>query len=315
MPLFRKALLICEKVLGADHPHTATSCNNVAACLQDQGKAAEALPLLRKALRIREKVLGLDHPQTAASYNNVAYCLKARGKAAEALPLHRKALRIKEKVLGLDHPSTAASYNNVASCLDALGKAAEALPLYRKALLICEKVLGLDHPHTASSYNNEAYCLWRQERRNEAVLLWQQSVRGQEAARAMRADTGFDRAQGGMAGVSVQAALAVALAHLKQPRNAFAHAEASLARGLLDDLAGLPQAQRDRAADLRLQMAKLEPILASFSSREELSDEQKARQERAKGEYGRLWRRVVGAVRHGFGRRRAAPGSHPEKHS
>ena len=37
-------------------------------------------------------------------------------------------------------------------------------------------------------------------------------------------------------------------------------------------------------------MARREPILASFSSRAELSDEQKARQERAKREYGRLWR-------------------------
>ena len=83
----------------------------------------------------------------------------------------------------------------------------------------------------------------------------------------------------------------MALAQLQQPRNAFRHAEASLGRGLLDDLAGLSRDQRDRAADLRVQMAKLEPILASFSSRDELTDEQKARQERAKGEYGRLWRK------------------------
>ena len=47
---------------------------------------------------------------------------------------------------------------------------------------------------------------------------------------ATRADSGFDRAQGGLDGISVQAALAVALAQLKQPCNAFRHAEASLAR-------------------------------------------------------------------------------------
>ncbi len=122
----------------------------------------------------------------------------------------------------------------VAACLNAQGKVAEALPLVRKGLLINEKVLGLDHTQTAASYNNVAYCLWQQDRRNEAVLLWQQSLRGQEAARAMRADTGFDRAQGGMYDLSVHATLAVGLAQLKQPRNAFRHAEASLARGLLE---------------------------------------------------------------------------------
>jgi tetratricopeptide (TPR) repeat protein len=67
LPLYRKALLIREKVLGLDHPDTAQSYNNVASCLQAQGKAAEALPLFRKALLIQEKVLGLDHPDTAAS--------------------------------------------------------------------------------------------------------------------------------------------------------------------------------------------------------------------------------------------------------
>ena len=54
----RQALRICEKVLGPDHPDTATSYNTVAYCLKAQGKAAEALPLYRKALLIWEKVLG-----------------------------------------------------------------------------------------------------------------------------------------------------------------------------------------------------------------------------------------------------------------
>jgi tetratricopeptide (TPR) repeat protein len=290
LPLFRQALRIWEKVRGPNHPHTAASYNNVAGCLQAQGKAAEALPLYRQALLICEKVFGPDHPHTSHSYHNVAYCLHAQGKAADALPLYRQALRIYEKVLGPDHPHTAQCYNNMAVCLEAQGKAADALPLYRQALLIRAKVLGPDHPHTANTYNNVAYCLWRQGRRREAVLLWQQSVRPQEAARAMRADSGFDRAQGGMDGIAVQAALAVALAQFKQPVNAFGHAEASLARGLLDDLAGLSHSQRQRAADLRLQMARVEPILASFASRQELTGAQKARQEAAKREYARLWR-------------------------
>jgi tetratricopeptide (TPR) repeat protein len=77
LPLFRKALQISEKVLGEDHPDTATSYNNLALCLDDQGKHSEAWPLFRKALQIREKVLGLDHPRTALSHNNVAGCLNA----------------------------------------------------------------------------------------------------------------------------------------------------------------------------------------------------------------------------------------------
>jgi len=65
-PLFRKALEIRERVLGPDHPDTATSYNNVAFNLNAQGRAAEAELLFRKALEIRERVLGPDHPDTAA---------------------------------------------------------------------------------------------------------------------------------------------------------------------------------------------------------------------------------------------------------
>src|SRR5262249_19053629 len=58
---FRQVLTIYRKVLGEQHPDTATSYNNVAACLHAQGQYAQALPLFRKALAIRQKVLGEQH--------------------------------------------------------------------------------------------------------------------------------------------------------------------------------------------------------------------------------------------------------------
>src|SRR5207244_3465687 len=83
----REALAIRQKVLGEEHPHTANSYNNLAFCLDEQGKHAEALPLYQKVLAITQKVLGEQHPDTASSYNNLAMCLKDLGKHAEALPL------------------------------------------------------------------------------------------------------------------------------------------------------------------------------------------------------------------------------------
>src|SRR5262249_39956673 len=68
----REALAIWQKVLGEQHPETATSYNNLAACLYAQGKHAEALRLQQKALDINLKALGEQHPATAHSYNNVA---------------------------------------------------------------------------------------------------------------------------------------------------------------------------------------------------------------------------------------------------
>jgi tetratricopeptide (TPR) repeat protein len=287
-PLHRKALQIREKVLGLDHPSTSASYNNVAACLNDLGKSAEALPLFRQVLQIREKVQGESHPDTAGSYNNLASCLDALGKHSEALPLYQKALRTFEKVLGEGHAGTATGYNNVAFCLHAQGKYAKALPLFIKALHISEKAQGQEHPDTAHSYNNLALCLWDHGRRSEAVRLLQGSWRSHEAARVLRAESGFDRAQQ-TRDVSPRAELAVGLAGLKQPGNAFAHAEASLARGLLDDLSPLSRAEMARGQSLRARLARLEPVLASLAASGELSEEQKARRDEARLEYRRLW--------------------------
>src|SRR5262245_24384197 len=106
-PPLRQVLAITQKVLGENHPFTASSYTNVASCLDDLGKSSEALPLYRQALAIRRKALGENHPSTATSYNNVANCLHDLGKSSEALPLFRQALAIRRKVLGQNHPSTA----------------------------------------------------------------------------------------------------------------------------------------------------------------------------------------------------------------
>ncbi len=44
-----------ERVLGPEHPHTATSLNNLAGLYKDQGKYEQAEPLLSRALAIRER--------------------------------------------------------------------------------------------------------------------------------------------------------------------------------------------------------------------------------------------------------------------
>jgi hypothetical protein len=76
IPLAERALAISEKRLGAEHPDTATSLDNLAGLYYDKGDYAQAEPLYRRALAIREKTLGAEHPDTATVFNNLAllYC-------------------------------------------------------------------------------------------------------------------------------------------------------------------------------------------------------------------------------------------------
>ncbi len=106
-PLYERALAIREKVLGAEHPDTATSLRQPRHLLQAQGDLAGARPLYERALAIYEKVLGAEHPNTATGLNNLADLLRAQGDLAGARPLFERALAIREKVLGAEHPDTA----------------------------------------------------------------------------------------------------------------------------------------------------------------------------------------------------------------
>ena len=152
----QKALAISEKVLGTEHPDTATIYNNIGEVYRAQGSYPLALEWYRKALAIREKAPDTDHPNTATTYNNIALVYKAQGDYPLALEWYRKALGIIEKVLGTDHPDTATTYNNIALVYQVQGDYPLALEWYQKALGIREKALGTDHPDTAATYNNIA---------------------------------------------------------------------------------------------------------------------------------------------------------------
>ena len=174
--IWRNALSFLDENLGEDHRDTATSYNNIAFNLDDQGRYDEAEPLYRKALEIRTRVLGEEHPDTAKSYGNFAANLNAQGQYDNAEPLFRKALEILTRVLGEDHPDTANSYNNIADNLNAQGRYDDAGPLYRRALEIRTRMLGENHSHTATSYNNVAYNLDDQGCHAEAEPLYRKAL-------------------------------------------------------------------------------------------------------------------------------------------
>jgi tetratricopeptide (TPR) repeat protein len=146
--LKERALAIREKVLGPEHPDTATSLNNLALVIKDQGDLTGARPLYERALAIREKVLGPEHENTALSLNNLGVLIENQGDLAGARPLLKRALAINEKVLGAEHPDTATSLNNLGVLIENQGDLSGARPLFERALAIR---VGAEHPDTATS--------------------------------------------------------------------------------------------------------------------------------------------------------------------
>jgi tetratricopeptide (TPR) repeat protein len=70
-PYYEQALAIRRKVLGEEHPDTATSLNNLGRLLEDMGDYAGARPYFEQALAICRKVLGKEHPDTRIARENL----------------------------------------------------------------------------------------------------------------------------------------------------------------------------------------------------------------------------------------------------
>jgi tetratricopeptide (TPR) repeat protein len=95
--LFKRALIIREKLLGEGHINTATTLNNLAVLYYNQGKYERAEPLFKRALATRERVLGEEHADTTTTRNNLADLLRKTRREDEAAQLGTRAQLLQSK--------------------------------------------------------------------------------------------------------------------------------------------------------------------------------------------------------------------------
>jgi tetratricopeptide (TPR) repeat protein len=69
-PLHLRSLAIREEKLGANHPDTATSLNNLAVLYQSMGRHPEAESLYLRVIEILVDQFGENYPNTEAGWRN-----------------------------------------------------------------------------------------------------------------------------------------------------------------------------------------------------------------------------------------------------
>jgi serine/threonine protein kinase len=156
IPLLVKARETRAAKLGADHPDTLASMNNLAAGYRAAGKLDLAVPLFEETLKLMKAKLGANHPDTLKCMNNLATGYLYAGRPDLALPLLEETLKLMKAKRGADHPDTLLSMNNLAAGYRAAGKLELAVPLSEETLKLTKAKLGADHPDTLASMNNLA---------------------------------------------------------------------------------------------------------------------------------------------------------------
>jgi tetratricopeptide (TPR) repeat protein len=149
-----KALAIRRKVLGEEHPGTATTYNNLGILYRNIGNHDKAGSFLQKALAIRKRVLNKRDSQTALSYNNLGGLYHSKGNFAKAEFMYKQALAIQKAVLGEKNRDTVQTYNNLAVLYIDMGKYHKAEALFKKIPETYNDVIGENLPDIDLSYNN-----------------------------------------------------------------------------------------------------------------------------------------------------------------
>jgi serine/threonine protein kinase/Tfp pilus assembly protein PilF len=175
-PLQRSAMETRRRMLGADHPSTNSSINDMGLLLQDQGKFADAEKLFREVLETRRRTLGDEHPDTLGSMTNMAGLLQDQKKFAEAEPYFREVLEKSRRALGENHPDAIGALNNFGGVLKYQRKLAESEVFFREALDRGRRELGERHPDTLVFLRNVGTVLLEQNKFVEAEPFFREAL-------------------------------------------------------------------------------------------------------------------------------------------
>ena len=129
--MFKRAVAIDEKTLGANASDTVTAVSELAELYGKQNKFAEAEPLYVRIVAAKEK--RDSHGLSMASVLSAqAGNYSKESKFAEAQAAYERALAIREKVQGAENKDVATVLEGLSQSLVKQDKFAEAEPLARR---------------------------------------------------------------------------------------------------------------------------------------------------------------------------------------
>ncbi len=160
----------------AEQLREATTLQDQAQSLFDQGRYSEALPPAKKALAIREKLLGPTHPDVATSLTTLGLIHGTLIELTPATHLLKRALEIRRSGLGSNHPSVGESLTNLGSLQYAGGSFPAAVQTLQQALEIREHNLGRSHPDVAVTLSHLAIALRGLSRLDQARVTAERAI-------------------------------------------------------------------------------------------------------------------------------------------
>ncbi|MFK5922264.1 MAG: tetratricopeptide repeat protein [Verrucomicrobiota bacterium] len=153
--LYKRALVLNEKLLPADHLAVAESLAALGGFYYSQGYSEagvndldlviKAEPFLKRALEIKEKKLGVDHIDLVAVLHTLGCIGKFRDQYEKTVIYYGRELKIKEQALGSGHLEVAMIASHLGEAHAVLEQYEQARPLFLRSLKVKEEKLGREH--------------------------------------------------------------------------------------------------------------------------------------------------------------------------
>ncbi|CAM4854056.1 unnamed protein product [Rotaria socialis] len=146
-----KAVMMSERVLGIDHPQTATEYIHMALYSFANGLSINASKLLCRARYIILICCGENHPQISLIDSNLGLILQSYGDYENALKFMEKSLQLNKIFYGTKSLKVALSHHLCARIQSCRGDFRSALNSEREAYQIYKLQLGDEHERTRES--------------------------------------------------------------------------------------------------------------------------------------------------------------------
>jgi tetratricopeptide (TPR) repeat protein len=163
-------------LLGEDDPASLRARHELAWCVAELGRWAEAEATFRDVLAGFRRVLGDEHPDTLNPCHELAWVAAYQGRWAEAEASFRDVLAVRSRVLGPDHPETLITRHELGWAIANQDREQEAEPILREVLLARNRLLGERSPRTLMARQELAWVAARLGNLGEAEAAYRELI-------------------------------------------------------------------------------------------------------------------------------------------
>lgn len=176
-----EAVQLRRSVLGAEHPDTLLSINDLAVAYLGAGRYQEGLLMLEELVPRMTSKLGSDHPNTLNAMSTLAETYHALGRLDDTVRLLENIFRLRMARLGPTNFETVTAMINLGNGYKDARRLAEGLPLLEEALKLRTSSSGPDHPATLDCLTGLGMAYQAAGRFDDALPLLMESLERRKA--------------------------------------------------------------------------------------------------------------------------------------